>query len=544
MLCTAAVAAGSCAAAARVPLDPNPVADLAIAEAVTQSTIERHTRALSSDTYQGRFPGTTGEALTIQYLEREFRRIGLAPGNPNGTYVQPFELLAQHNDAAARLVLADGAAHPLEIPRDALFVVSPGRPATRMDRSDVVFVGYGISAPEYGWDDYAAVDVRGKTVLVLRGEPERMLASAATESDPSFFHGSRLTYHGIVEQKWAVARDRGATAFILVSPSLPGFRNALARSRGEYLSTGRERHPDVLGFFARELTERIFAAAGRVFNDDVAAASRPGFRPILLRSSLSLEVRTSWRRFTTNNVVARLEGADPRMRNEHVILSAHWDAFGVGPPVEGDSIYNGAVDDAAGVAQMLAAAEALASARSRLRRSVLFLVTSAEEHRLSGARAYVERPLYPLKRAVLNVNFDIIHLAGRTHDVTLYGAGRSSLDAELAAAAALQGRRVTLERTPNADTWFHQDHFAFVERGVPALSVAAGLDVVGRAPDFGEARAGEYRARHYHRPSDEVRDDWDWGSIVQDAQLGVILAVRAAGSDRRLVWHDRREFRR
>jgi hypothetical protein len=534
-----AIAATGCASAGR-PAASGAV-ERAAAAAVTQEVIARHTVELASDRYEGRFPGTRGEELAVGYIEGEMRRLGLAPGNPDGTYVQRLELVAQRSRAAGTLTIA-GRAETLSIPGQAAFAAARPVPQTRVRDSELVFAGYGISAPEYGWDDYAGVDVRGKTVLILRGEPEPRLADDTARLDPALFRGPQLTVHATIEHKRAVAQRHGAVAVVQLPGMAGGFPRVAQRLGGEIIALGTEPWPPVLGAISPELKARIFAAAGRTFSVDSAAAGRAGFRAVPLGATLSLDVTSELRRIPTRNVIGRLEGSDPRLRGEYVIFSAHWDAFGIGPAVDGDSIYNGAVDDAVGVGQMLAVAQALAAMRVRPRRTVLFLATSAEEHGLLGARHYAANPLYPLERTLADINFDIVYLAGQTRDVTMFGHGRSTLDEMVAAAARLQDRTVEGERAPQIDTWFYQDHFAFVEAGVPSLSVAAGNDVIGRPPGYAEERAAEYRASHYHRPSDEVRGDWDWGSIVQDAQLGVLLGLRIANGNEWPAWKPGAEF--
>src|SRR5687767_1786724 len=295
-----------------------PMPEAAVAERATLATIERHTRELAGDQYEGRFPGTNGEERTVAYLERELRRLGLDPGNPDGSYVQRFAVLAQRSSALATLTTPDASVQ-LAVPAEAMFIVGEERPRTSLESAELVFVGYGISAPEYRWDDYAGVDVRGKAVLVLRGEPGLRLPADSSRYDLARFRGEQLTYHGTVERKWEVARDHGAAAVILVSPALGGYRNRVARSRGEFITLGNERWPAVVAFFGTPLRARVFAAAGREFSADSAAAGEDGFRAIPLGSTLSLTIDTEWRRIPTRNVVARLPGSDPQLRGEHVV---------------------------------------------------------------------------------------------------------------------------------------------------------------------------------------------------------------------------------
>ena len=505
----------------------------AIAARVTRSAIEPHVRTLAADAFEGRFPGTRGEGLTVRYLEQQFRRLGLRPASPDGTYVQWFELQAQRTKAEATLHVR-GARSPLAVPAEAAFAATRVQPRTTVRNSELVFAGYGVVAPEHAWDDYGGVDVRGKTVLVLRDEPEPRLAGDAAKADPALFRGSQATLHSRIERKRAVAHERGAAAVLFLARGDRGFTLQAEQFSRELITLGDEPWPPVIGVIAPAVRQKIYAAASRDFDRDSEAAAVRGFRAIALGVAISIELRSEWRTIRTRNVIAKLEGTERSARDEHVIFTAHWDAFGIGAPVNGDAIYNGAVDDAVGVGQLLAIAEALATAR--LKRTMLFLVTSAEEQGLLGARHYATHPALPLSKALLNVNYDIVDTSGATRDVRLHGSGRSTLDAAVAEAARLQDRIVTPDPVagPATPFWFLQDHFAFAEKGVPAWSVAAGNDVIGKPAGYAEQRAQEYRTRRYHQPSDEVRDDWDWGSIVQDAQLGVLLGLRFAERGERI----------
>lgn len=497
----------ACSTSRTVP----PIDAKAVAERVTRETIERHTRVLASDEFEGRFPGTRGEELAVAYIEREFRRLGLEPAAGDGTYMQWFELQAQRTKGSAVLGSGDSLS-----PSEAVFAATRVQPRTALQNSELVFAGYGIVAPERDWDDYAGVDVRGKTVLVLRDEPSSTL------------RGAHSSVHATIERKRAAAYAKGAAAVLLLARGERGFQQWAERFNKELLSLGTEPSPGVIGVLAPSARDRIFAAAKRNADDDSTAAGRRGFRAIPLGVTISIDLQSDWRTIRTRNVIAKLEGSDRSVRDEHVIFSAHWDAFGIGEPVNGDAIYNGAVDDAVGVGQLLATAEALSTTRSP--RTILFLVTSAEEHPLLGARHYVAHPVLPLSKALLNINYDIVDTSGATRDVRLFGSGRSTLDEFVEEAAALQGRVVTPDSKEHVPTliWFQTDHFPFAEAGVPALSVASGADVIGKPADYSDTRAVEYGTKHYHQPSDEVRDDWDWGSIVQDAQLGVLLGLRFA----------------
>ena len=513
----------SCSVSTAAP----PIDERAIAARVTQGAIERHVRTLASDEFEGRFPGTRGEDLTVRYLERQFRRLGLRPAGPDGTYVQWFDLHAQRTKGEAMLHVR-GARSPLAVPAEAAFVATRVQPRTTVRDSEVVFAGYGIVAPEHGWNDYAGVDVRGKTVLVLRDEPEPRLAGDSEKADPALFRGPQATIHARIERKRAVAHERGAAAVLFLARADRGFALQAEQFSREFITLGNEPWPPVIGVIAPAARQKIYAAANRDFERDSADAGVHGFRAIPLGVTISIDLQSEWRTIRTRNVIAKLPGHDRTVRDEHVIFTAHWDAFGIGAPVDGDAIYNGAVDDAVGVGQLLAIAEALATTRPK--RTLLFLVTSAEEQGLLGARHYAAHPVLPLSKALLNINYDVVATSGATRDVRMYGSGRSTLDAAVREAARLQDRIVVHETAaaPASQFWFLQDHFAFAEKGVPALSVASGHDVVGKPAGYAAERAQEYRTKRYHQPSDEVLEEWDWGSIVQDAQLGILLGLRFA----------------
>ena len=518
--------ATSCSLSTHAPIGD----ERAIAARVTQSSIERHVRVLAADVFEGRFPGTRGEELTARYLEREFLRMHLQPASPDGTYFQWFDLQAQRTKGEASLDVR-GVASPLAVPGEAAFAATRVAPRTTVRDSELVFAGYGIVAPEHGWDDYAGVDVRGKTVLLLRDEPE---AGDSATSGPPLFRGSQLTMHSRLERKRAVAHERGAAAVLLLARGERGFTVQAEQFSRELITLGNEPWPPVIGVVAPAVRQRIYAAAHRGFELDSAAAGVPGFRAIPLGVTISIDLQSEWRTIRTRNVIAKLQGSDRSAGDEHVIFTAHWDAFGIGAPVDGDAIYNGAVDDAVGIGQLLSIAEALAAARPK--RTILFIATSAEEPGLLGARHYAAHPSLPLSQALLNVNYDIVDTAGATRDVRMYGSGRSTLDDALREAARLQDRIVTDDTAAAAPSplWFLQDHFVFAENGVPALTVASGDDVIGKPAGYSQKRARDYRANRYHQPSDEVEEDWDWGSIVQDAQLGVLLGWRFAQSGKRI----------
>ena len=523
-----------------VPLDP----ELAL-KSITDQDLARDVSVLASDEYEGRKPGTRGEDLTVAFLERRFRELGLAPGNPDGSYVQRVPLIAVTSAPTAFLTI-HGRRMRLRSPQDFI-----ARSMFRQDRvtvpeSEVVFAGYGIDAPEYGWNDYNGVDVKGKILLLLLGEPSRPAPADPTGSDPAFFRGIEQSYYATTRSKRDTGAAKGATAEVFaLGPSID-YEGVAANFRAEALDIDeqkRARLPVQAAMPAGRLADLL---AMEEYNLDslIKRAQEPDFRAFPLKMTMSFDVTLRPRALESRNVIAKLEGADPRMRDEYVVFSAHWDAFGRDPTRTGDQIRNGAIDNALGVAQLLGLAEAFKKLPRAPRRSILFLVTTAEESGLLGAKYYVENPLYPLARTVASINLDNSFPYGRTSDVINFGDGRSELDDLLREVAGTQSRTVVPDPFPTEGFYFRLDHFEFANVGIPAISPAAGIDVIGKPPGYGKAKVDEYLQRDYHEVGDEVRPDWDYGGAVQDTQMDFLIGLRVAEMEGRPAWKAGAEFKR
>ena len=547
-----AFAAAACAAllACASPPAPQREIDLLAAEAsIDAASMRRHIEVLASDAFEGRAPATRGEQLTVDYLIGEFKRLGLKPGNPDGTYLQPVPLVGGRPKGELAL---DVGGQPIALaePADFQSFARWQLPDVRVDNSPLVFVGHGVVAPEYGWDDFKDVDVRGKTLLFLPNDPQVPEPNDPAKLDASMFGGDAVTFYSQGDHKREVARQRGAAAriqiFVPGQFGTPTWKDATSDYGQEEFDTrvaDRRVGEVALGAgLSDAAAERLFAAARLDLAALKKAAMRRDFRPVVLNARVSLRVRQTLREVESRNVVARIEGSDPKLRNEWVIYTAHWDHFGRDPTRAGDQIFNGAQDNASGVAAMLEVAKAFAALRTPPKRSILFLITTAEEQGLLGAKHYVQQPLYALERTLAVLNADVINVRGRTRDIGIVGFGRSTLADRLADIATARGRVALGDTLPHLGLFYRSDHKEFATEGVPAVWMRRGLDYLGKPADYGRKGVAEYLANHYHKVSDEVRDDWDLSGAVEDYRLYFRLGVDIANGDVWPQWEPGDEF--
>ena len=514
--------------------------------AITAEGLLRDIRELASDRFQGRAVATPGEDSTVAYLARRFREMGLAPGMPDGSYIQRVPLIGTTSRVEAA-VQAGGRTLPwrqLEemvawspLP-DTLVTVAP---------SEIVFVGYGVVAPELGWDDFKGVDVRGKTVVMLIGDPPVPDRRDTTRLDPNVFRGPAMTYYGRWMYKYDVGAERGAAAVLMVHQTGPaGYPWSVVQSmdRERFEVEGGPRHAPVEGWIQLETARSLFAAGGHDFAALERAARTREFRPVAIGGTAAFRVRNAVRRVQSRNVVARIDGSDPGVRDQAVLFTSHWDSFGIGRPIDGDSIYNGALDDASGVAWMLALAGAYRSMNPAPRRTLVFASFTAEEAGLLGARWYAANPVVPLDKTLANINMDAMNPWGRTRSIVSLGYGHSSLEDLLARHAARQGRTVVPDPEPEKGYFYRADHLELARGGVPALSfLFPGTDYVNPDPGYGERVRGAYIRDDYHKPSDEVKPDWDMTGIVDDARLLFGVGLEVANGSEWPTWKPGSEFR-
>jgi Zn-dependent M28 family amino/carboxypeptidase len=516
---------------------------------ISGARILDHIRALADDRLEGRAPGTTGEELTVEYLTGRARQIGLEPGNSDGSYVQEVPLVGITSTWTGS-VDVKGTTIPLRFGDDYAPASLRVEPETHVAGSSIVFVGYGVQAPEYGWDDYKGIDVRGKTLMMLVNDPQIPDPANPSQLDPKMFKGRAMTYYGRWTYKFEIASTLGAAAVLLVHETGPAgypWEVPRAGATGEAFeikpSDGNMSRVAVESWVHLDKARQILAAAGQDFDALKAAALRRDFKPVPLDARLTVSARKSIREVRSRNVVAKIAGSDPARRNEYVIYTAHWDHLGRNAELTGDQIYNGAIDNGTGTAMVLAIAEGVAEMKPRPARSVLFLWVTAEERGLLGSKYYASAPLYPLEKTLADINLDAMYPWGSTRDVIVIGSGNSTLDDVLAEEAKADGRTVTPDPDPEKGHFYRSDHFELAKVGVPSLYPKTGNMFIGKAPDYGQQMRDRYYATDYHKPSDEVKPDWDVRGLEADARLLFRVGLRVANGSTWPAWKEGTEFK-
>ena len=508
-----------------------------------------HTKALSSDDFQGRGPGTRGEDLTVAYITEQFRKLGLKPGNTDGTFVQKVPLVGITPEPAALTFRKGAQEQQLAWKDDVVAWTKHVAPSASIENSDVVFVGYGVVAPEYNWDDYKGLDVAGKTVVVLVNDPPVQDPANPGTLDQKVFGGRAMTYYGRWTYKFEMAASKGAAGVLLVheteSAGYP-FSVVQAKVLEQFDLVTPDKNMSraaIEGWITLDKARDLVRLGGQDFGTLKSQASTREFKPVPLGVKASMTIRNTLRTIDSRNVLARLEGRDPKLKNEYVIYSAHWDHLGVGAAVNGDTIYNGAKDNAVGVAGMLDIARAFTRLPVPPRRSVVFLAVTAEEQGLLGSAYYAVSPVYPLARTAANINIDGLNVAGRTRDLTLVGYGASELDDYARDAAGEQGRIIHPDPEPEQGFYYRSDHFSFAKQGVPALDPDEGVEYLGKPKEYGERVRREWNERDYHQPSDIVRPDWDLTGAREDLKVFFAVGYRVAEADTMPEWKAGSEFK-
>jgi Zn-dependent M28 family amino/carboxypeptidase len=543
----AAPAASRPAGPASLPPPPVPLASL---PKIDGAAILQTVKVMSSDKFQGRAPGTIGEDLSVGYLETQFRDLGLEPGNPDGTYVQKVPLVGITGTEAKPLTFTKGTETGTMKWKDDVVAWSKHvADGASIDKSDVVFAGYGIEAPEYGWDDFKGLDVKGKTIVVLVNDPAIPDPANPSTLDPKMFGGNAMTYYGRWTYKFEEGARKGAAAVLIVHETLPaGYPFSVVQGnlneKFDLVTPDKNMSKaNIEGWITLDAARRLFAMSGQDFDALKKQAISKDFKPVPLGLKASMAIKNKLRTIDSRNVIAKLSGSDPVLKDEYVVYSAHWDHLGVGAPVNGDAIYNGALDNASGVATVLEIAKALKQARPQPKRSFVFLMVTAEEKGLLGSEYYSLNPLYPLAKTVANINIDGVNQWGRTKDISVVGLGASELDDYLLQAAQEQGRTLTPDPEPEKGFYYRSDHFNFAKQGVPALDPDSGVDYIGKSADWGKAKRDEYTEKDYHAPSDQVKPDWDLSGAVEDAQLLMAVGYRVANAERMPEWRAGNEFK-
>ena len=521
--------------------------------AIDPDEIMQHIKVLSSDEYEGRAPASKGETLTVNYLEAQFKKLGLKPGNPNGSYLQSVPMVGIRADARARLVFTKSGdtSKKVALQFGDEFVAWTKRVEPRVNvDAELVFVGYGVVAPEYQWDDYKGVDVKGKVLVMLINDPPVPDPHDPSRLDEKMFKGKAMTYYGRWTYKYEIAAKKGAAGALIIHETEPaGYPWGVVKgsNTGEQFSlvTADKGHSRcaIEGWITLAKARELFAMTGKDFDQLHKAAVDRSFKPIPLGAKASLTIQSKIRTINSHNVVAKLEGRDPKLRNEYVIYSAHWDHLGIGEAVNGDRIHHGARDNASGTAGLLVLAEAFNKVQPRPRRSILFLSVTAEEKGLLGSQYYAEHPLYPLSKTAGEINMDSLNVWGRTKDIVVIGLGNSTLDDYVKAVAAGQGRIVKPDPEPEKGYYYRSDHFEFAKQGVPAIDTNPGVDYIGKPEGWGIERRKQYTANDYHKPSDMIKPDWELSGEVEDLQLLFSVGYRVANSDQYPAWAPGTEFK-
>jgi Zn-dependent M28 family amino/carboxypeptidase len=544
LLAVAALASRADGQSVRKDAAPTGVAEAA--RTITADALLRDIRELSADRFLGRAPGTAGEDSAVAWIAEQFRRIGLRPGGDGGSFVQAVPLVATTSRVDAR-VTARGETATWRQGEDVVAWSMRPDSLVTVDASELVFVGYGVVAPEYGWDDYKGVDVRGKTIVMLVGDPPVRDARDSTRLDPRLFRGEAMTWYGRWPYKYEIAAEKGAAAALIVHQTGPaGYDWSVVRAmdRERLEVEGAPAHIPVEGWMQLDVARRLVAITGQDLAALERAARTRDFRPVPLGATATFTARNAVRRVRSRNVIGRLDGSDPAVRGEYVLYSAHWDAFGVGRPIAGDSIYNGALDDASGVAWLLASARAFGALARAPRRTLLFAAFTAEESGLLGARWYAQHPPYPLERTLADVNMDIMNPWGRAHALVSIGYGQTTLEDLLAREAAADGRVVRPDPEPEKGYFYRGDSFELVRHGVPALAfLFPGAEYVGKPADYGQRMRSAYVANDYHKPSDEPKADWDLAGAVDDTRLLFRVGLEVANGQTWPTWKPGTEFR-
>jgi Zn-dependent M28 family amino/carboxypeptidase len=518
------------------------------APAISAASILARIKVLASDEFEGRAPGSAGEDKTIAFLAAEFKRLGLQPGNPDGSFLQSVPLVGI--TTTVRPAFAAGGATLVPLPVTE-FVARSRRTAPSLAVKDagIIFCGYGVVAPEYQWDDFKGVDVRGKTIVVLVNDPP-VVDPQTGRLDPRVFGGKAMTYYGRWDYKYEQASALGAAACLIVHETGPAaYPFAIVGSRSgqeEFdLATpdGNAGTTAVQGWVSLDFARKLFRAAGQDYDALKAAANSRGFKPVPLAAQAGFEVANQVRHVTSHNVVAKLPGSDARLKDEYVVYTAHWDHLGRDPRLKGDQIFNGAFDNASGASTLVEIAGGFAAQPIPPKRTMIFLAVTGEERGLLGAKYYAEHPLYPLARTLADINMDRIQVFGPSRDLEVIGYGNSTIDDTAAAILARSQRVLVPDTLPEKGYFYRSDHFEFAKQGVPAFYTKFGKDLIGQPAGYGNRLDEDYTNNDYHRVSDEVKPTWNLAGAEADAKFLLELGATIANGGTWPEWKPGCEFK-
>jgi Zn-dependent M28 family amino/carboxypeptidase len=498
---------------------------------------------LASDDFLGRAPATKGEERTINYLADQFKKAGLQPAD-SGNYFQKVSLVRITSDQNMKLIISNGQKTiDLRYPDDFIGNTPQLSENINIKNSDIVFVGYGINSPEFGWNDYDGIDVKGKTVIMLINDP------GYATSDSSLFDGKSMTYYGRWTYKYEEAARQGAKAAIIIhetgAAAYPWevVQNSFSGANFYLVDDPLSKSDlQMQSWVTTGAAREIFQAAGLDYDKIIASAARPGFKPVDLNLKASINFRNNIAFTQSNNVAGLLPGKGHS--GEYIIYTAHWDHFGVNPSLSGDSIFNGAVDNATGTAALIEIAKAFNELPGKTDRSILFLAVTCEEQGLLGSRYYAEHPLFPLNRTVAEINMDALNILGKTRDMTITGFGKSSLDDYAVKVLAKYDRYAAPDPTPEKGGYFRSDHFSFAKAGVPSLALSKGIDDVVHGKEWGLEQSESWTMSNYHKPSDNYEPDkWNFEGMIEDIKVYFEIGYDLAMSRDFPNWSEKSPFR-
>jgi len=513
------------------------------AKAITPAEIDGYLRFLSSDLLAGRAPATRGGEITAEYIASQLRSFGVEPGTDSGFFQHvPIDVVGAERSSISVSASGKGTA-TFRYPEDVVVWAGSAQEKSTA-RGELVFVGYGSVAPEYRWDDFKGMDVKGKVLLVLVNDPP------APPAEPKLFGGKAMTYYGRWTYKFEEAERKGAAGMLIVHVTeragYPWHTVVGSWGKEQRMLPRDSKLPPPLGFrgwITDSAATALLAQAGLDLAKLRGDAASRDFRPVATGITIDASLRNRVEHLRSDNVIGVIRGRDPRLRDEYVVLSTHWDHLGIGPKVDGDSIYNGALDNASGVANVLAIARAMAQG-PRPRRSILFNFVTAEESGLLGSAYFAENPTVPVEKIIANVNMDGGNLLGISRDLTVLGDTKSELGPMLARQIASNGMRISPDEHPERGYFYRSDHFSFAKAGIPAVSVGAGDNYVGRPAEWGKEQGEDYTAHRYHQPSDQYRADFDLRGAAQLSEIVMRFAASLANSAIYPDWNADAEFRR
>ena len=536
---------GIAASAQAAPAENASAASQPFSTAITAQGFRAYDKAISSDTMDGRKPGTPGGERATQWIVEQFKQLGLEPGN-HGSWFQkvPTVSTALENPDGVKLTVGEGGgSQSFDFGKDMVAMTLQAKPHVTIKDSDIVFVGYGVDAPEWNWNDYKNLDVKGKTVVVLVNDP------GFGDRDASLFKGKAMTYYGRWTYKYEEAARQGAAMCLIVHTTndAAGYPWSVVKNSwgGPQLALPQSEDPaprlPVAGWLTRDAAQRLFAKAGLDFDKLAAEADHRGFKPVPLKATASITLDSKIEHGSANNVLGMIKGTT--RPDQVIVYSAHWDHLGEDDSLKGDKIYNGAVDNGTGIAALLEIAKAFKAQKPAPQRSVLFTAVTLEESGLLGSLYYTKHPVFPTDKTVADINMDAMDVIGPTKNLQIIGNGQSQLEDMLKAALKKQGRYASPDATPQNGFYYRSDHFSFAKAGVPALMTQTGDDKVDGGTAAGRAALDDYTAHRYHTPLDNFDPDWDFGGVAEDTQALYEVGRELSLSDLWPKWNKDSEFR-